>query len=344
MYEIHFQGTRIRNLLHTSLIITNIPQLVFGGASVATDGSFKNVAEVSTLLGALERAGIEQIDTAQIYGASEQLLGEAGVSSRFLVDTKHSGGWSAGSSSRKDVYQKGLGSLERLGVNKVNIFYLHAPDPEIPLKETLAGVNDLYLAGKFQLFGLSNFSAEEVSEVVRVATENDFILPKVYQGNYNVVSRNLEADLFPVLRQHEIAFFAYSPIAGGFLTKTRAQLVEGTKGDGRWDPQSSMGSFYHTMYSKPSFFQALDEWNAISESSGIPKAELAYRWIAFHSALDAELGDGLVIGASSTDQLKRTVAALKNGSLPDSAVQRISAIWDVVQKDSITHNFDLVRS
>ncbi|KAJ5719733.1 alcohol dehydrogenase [Penicillium malachiteum] len=197
--------------------MTNIPQLVFGGASVATDGSFKNVAEVSNLLEALEREEIKQIDTAQIYGAIEQLLGEAGVSSRFFVDTKHSGGWSAGSSSREDVYQKGLESLEKLGVDKV------------------------------------------------------------YQGNYNVVSRDLEADLFPVLRQHGIAFFAYSPIAGGFLTKARAQLVEGTKGDGRWDPQSSMGSFYHTMYSKPSFFQALDEWNAMSESSGIPKAELAYR-------------------------------------------------------------------
>ncbi|KAJ5715269.1 alcohol dehydrogenase [Penicillium malachiteum] len=324
--------------------MTNIPQLVFGGASIATDGSFRNVAEVSTLLEALEREGIEEIDTAQIYGASEQLLGEAGVSSRFLVDTKHSGGWSAGSSSREDVYQKGLESLKRLGVDNVNIFYLHAPDPEIPLKETLAGINDLYQAGKFETFGLSNFTPEEVSEVVSVAKDNDFILPKVYQGNYNLVSRNIEVDLFPVLRENGIAFFAYSPIAGGFLTKTRAQLVEGTKGDGRWDPQSSMGSFYHMMYSKPIFFQALDEWNAISESSGIPKAELAYRWIAFHSALDAQLGDGLVIGASSTDQLKRTIVALNNGSLLDSVADQISAIWEIVKKDSITNNFDLVRS
>ncbi|KAJ6024669.1 alcohol dehydrogenase [Penicillium herquei] len=323
--------------------MSNVPHLVFGGASVVTDGSFKNVAEVSALLDALEREGIKQIDTAQIYGASEQLLGEAGTSSRLLVDTKHAGGWIPGSSSREDVYQRGLQSLERLGADKLNIFYIHAPDPEIPLKETLAGINDLYRAGKFETFGLSNFTPEEVNEVVRVAKENDFILPKVYQGNYNLVSRHIEADLFPVLRRHGIAFFAYSPIAGGFLTKTRAQLVEGTKGDGRWDPLSPMGAVYHKIYSKPSFFQALDEWNAISESSGIPKAELAYRWITFHSNLDARLGDGLVIGASSTDQLKRTVAALKNGSLPDSVVQRISAIWDIVKNDALANNFDLMR-
>ncbi|KAJ5749052.1 alcohol dehydrogenase [Penicillium nucicola] len=324
--------------------MSSLPVLVFGGTSIATDGSFTNVAEVSALLEALEREGIKQIDTAQIYGASEELLGESGVSSRFIVDTKHAGGWSPGCSSRKDVYENGLESLRKLGVDKVKVFYLHAPDPKVRLEKTLAGINDLYREGKFETFGLSNFSAEEITEVLHVAKENDFILPKVYQGNYNTVSRYIETDIFPVLRQHGMSFFAYSPIAGGFLTKTRDQLVEGKGGQGRWNPQSQMGSFYHMLYSKPTFFQALDSWNAISEASGIPKAELAYRWIAFHSALDGRLEDGLVIGASSTDQLNRTVAALKNGALPDSVVKQISDIWEIVKNDSVANNFDVLRS
>jgi aflatoxin B1 aldehyde reductase len=226
----------------------------------------------------------------------------------------------------------------------VNNFYIHAPDSKVPLKETLAGINDLYEAGKFNNFGLSNFNAEEIKDVVRVATEHNYVLPKVYQGNYSAVARQLDNDILPTLRENGIAFYAYSPIAGGFLTKTTAQLTSGSKGEGRWDPKSAMGSFYHALYGKPTFFEALDKWNAISEAAGIPKAALAYRWVAFHSALDARLGDGLVIGASSLNQVKQTAAALKAGPLPDEVAAQISDLWEIVKNDAVTNNFDVARS
>lgn len=226
----------------------------------------------------------------------------------------------------------------------MNNFYLHAPDPKIPLKESLAGIDDLYRAGKFNNFGLSNFNAQEIKDVVRVATEKNYVLPTVYQGNYSAVARQLEKDILPTLREHGIAFYAYSPIAGGFLTKTTAQLTSGTKGEGRWNPQSALGSFYHTLYSKPSFFEALDKWNDISQATGISKAALAYRWVAFHSALDAGLGDGLVIGASSLNQVKQTAAALRDGPLPDKVVKQISDLWEVVKNDAVANNFDVIRS
>jgi aflatoxin B1 aldehyde reductase len=226
----------------------------------------------------------------------------------------------------------------------VNNFYLHAPDPKVPLEETLAGVDDLYRAGKFNNFGLSNFNADEIKDVLRVATEKNYILPKVYQGNYSAVARQLDNDILPILRENGIVFYAYSPIAGGFLTKTTAQLTSGSKGEGRWDPQSKMGSFYHTLYAKPTFFEALDKWNEISEAAGIPKAALAYRWVAFHSALDARLGDALVIGASSLNQVKQTAAALKAGPLPDEVAAQISGLWEIVKNDAVANNFDVLRS
>lgn len=101
-----------------------IPTLVFGGATItADDGSFSNAADVSSLLETLIAEGISQLDTAQSYGGgtSEQLIGQglANGLSDFLVDTKHVGGWAPGSSSRKEIFERAIASLEKLGVEKV---------------------------------------------------------------------------------------------------------------------------------------------------------------------------------------------------------------------------------
>ncbi|KAJ5683005.1 alcohol dehydrogenase [Penicillium macrosclerotiorum] len=327
--------------------MSTVPNLVFGGATiVAEEGSFSTPEEVSGLLQVLEEAGIRQLDTAQSYGAgtSEALLGQAIGAFQFSVDTKHVGGWVPGSSSREEVFQRACDSLKRLGVEKINNFYLHAPDPDVPIEDTLAGVDDLYRAGKFQKFGLSNFNAEEIKEVIRIARERKYVLPSIYQGNYSAIARQIEKDILPILREHNIAFYAYSPIAGGFLTKTTQQLTSGTKGEGRWNPLSKMGQFYHMLYGKPVFFEALDEWNKISEEFGIPRAALAYRWVAFHSGLDARLGDALVIGASTTNQAKQTVAALNDGPLPEAVAKQISNFWELVKNDAVANNFDVMRS
>lgn len=106
--------------------MATVPTLVFGGATItAQDGSFSNVAEVSNLLETLKAEGITQLDTAQSYGGgtSEQLIGQglAEGSSDFLVDTKHVGGWAPGSSSRKEIFERAIASLERIGVAKVSL-------------------------------------------------------------------------------------------------------------------------------------------------------------------------------------------------------------------------------
>ena len=71
----------------------------------------------------------------------------------------------------------------------VDIFYLHAPDRNTPFEVTMKGVNDLYKEGKFKRFGLSNFNAYEVAEIVTIAKANGYVLPTVYQGIYNAVER-----------------------------------------------------------------------------------------------------------------------------------------------------------
>ncbi|GIJ99589.1 hypothetical protein Aspvir_001723 [Aspergillus viridinutans] len=149
----------------------------------------------------------------------------------------------------------------------VNIFYLHSPDRKANLKETLSGVNDLYTRGKFKKFGLSNFLAREVEEVIRVARKNDFVLPSVYQGSYSAVSRMEE-----------------TPLAGGFLAKTRIS----SRARGRWDPNSAYGQLNLAIFDKSAVLRGLHAWAAISKKSGISKADLAFRRIVYHSGLDGQ--------------------------------------------------------
>jgi aryl-alcohol dehydrogenase-like predicted oxidoreductase len=97
---------------------------------------------------------------------------------------------------------------------QVDVYYIHAPDRRVPLQDLLAGLDAVYRAGKFKRLGLSNFLPEEVSDVIRICKENGYVLPTVYQGNYNAVARHSETTLLPILRENNIAFYAYSPIAG----------------------------------------------------------------------------------------------------------------------------------
>jgi aflatoxin B1 aldehyde reductase len=185
---------------------------------------------------------------------------------------------------------------------------------------------------------LSNFLPSEVEEVVRVCGENSFVVPTVYQGNYSAIARRQEDELFPVLRKHGIAFNAYSPLAGGFLAKTTKDIEEGS---GRFKPGHHLSGLYGTLYQKPSFLAALDIWNSISTKTGIPKPELAYRWVAYNSPLKRENGDGIIIGARNLEQLRETLTGLQRGPLSDEVVEQIDQVWDTIKDDAGLDNFNL---
>ena len=221
----------------------------------------------------------------------------------------------------------------------MNIFYIHAPDRQAPLGETLEGINELYQAGKFKYFGLSNFRADEVETVIQLARQKQFVLPTVYQGNYNPLSRKQEIELFPTLRKHNLAFYAYSPLAGGFLAKSKEDLLKGGL-SGRWDPNTMFGRVYHGLYNKPVFLDVLDDWAQIATEAGISTAELAYRWMGYHSSLCGDLGDAMVIGASSTGQLKRTMQGLHRGPLSEDIVGKVDMVWEKIKDESFLDNFN----
>jgi aryl-alcohol dehydrogenase-like predicted oxidoreductase len=179
----------------------------------------------------------------------------------------------------------------------------------------------------------------EVEQAVQIAKEKGFVLPTVYQGNYSLIARKQETGLFPMLRKHGIAFNAYSPLAGGFLTKTVKDFADGPVG--RFDPSNPIGGLYLTLYKKPTFLEALSDWDAISTESGITKAELAYRWVAYHSALKRENGDGMIFGSRNLKQLRDTLTGLKKGPLSEKVVKQIDAMWELVKDEAGLDNFNL---
>jgi len=133
-----------------------------------------------------------------------------------------------------------------------------------------------------------------------------------------------------------MAFYAYSPLAGGFLVKspetiTAAKVL-------RWSPETRVGAMYQKMYNKPSLLAVLSDWAAIAEEAGVSKAALAYRWVAYNSRLRAEDGDGLIIGASSPKQLDNTLETLNDGPLDAHIAEKIEALWEKVKEDAPVDN------
>ncbi|KAJ5895025.1 hypothetical protein N7495_006716 [Penicillium taxi] len=312
-------------------------KFIFGGGLIESEALFPSLDYINEVLNLAASRGIKTIDTATIYGKSEELLGNVDAKSRFAIDTKYPGGFSPVPSTKESVLATVDQSLKQLKTDQIDVYYIHGPDRRISLETLLEAVNSAYQDGKFKRFGLSNYLAEEVEEVVRICREKGYVLPSIYQGNYSAVARRAEKEILPTLRKHKIAFYAYSPIAGGFLTKDVENFeVVG----GRWEKTSKIGGVYHRLYNKPALLEGLKLWEKISKESGIPKAELAYRWVAHNSALSGELGDGVVVGSRTIEQLNQTFDGLDKGPLDVKLAEQVAEVWKTVENESPLDNLN----
>jgi aflatoxin B1 aldehyde reductase len=275
--------------------------------------------------------GHSTIDTARAYGAgtSEEVLGKTDVAKWATIDTKVAS-FVPGAHSAEKIKASIEASVSALAPAEINILYLHAPDRATPFAETIEEVNKAYKDKKFAEFGLSNYSPEEVEQIVKLCADNNWVKPSVYQGQYNAISRLSETDLLPVLRKHNIKYYAYSPSASGIFTgKLSAQSTE-VKG-GRFDSNSNVGKLYSGQYLKPELLDAAAKVHKESEARGISGHEVALRWVLHHSALDASKGDAMIIGASSMKQLEENLRICEQGRLPDELLQLLESTWDVAK-------------
>jgi len=276
------------------------------------------------------------IDTAYMYtgGQSEQILGDIGAWKGKTAMATKINPWDGKNFGSVSVREQVETSLKRLKVDCVDIMYLHAPDHSTPLEETLSTMDKLHREGKFSKLGLSNYSGWLVNEVVNLCKANNWIKPTVYQGMYSAITRQVEHELIPCLRYHNIAFYAYSPLGGGILTgKYKFEEIEDNSmttgrfnGVGGWKVD-----VYRGRYWKREHFSAIEHLKTLllehhpNEEISVPEA--AFRWIFNHSALDGSLGDSVILGASKVEQVRMNMDLAKKGSLKPPIVSFFDEWW-----------------
>ena len=277
-------------------------------------------------------AGYEELDTAYVYndGTCERLLGEVlpGLGRPYRIATKVNpriSGRLDGEAAYKQVNE----SLERMNLPSVDTVYLHFPDPKTPVESVLEAMADLHSQGKFKELGLSNFPAWMVTDVWHICDSRGWVKPTVFQGIYNPLTRKAETELNACLNHFGMRFYAYNPLAGGLLTG-RYGAFEDDPTDGRFTHRPN----YQKRYWKKSFFEAVDLIRKAGEKYGINTIEATYRWLAFHSMLDGNRGDAILIGASKLGHLQQNMDTLKAGPLPEEMVQAFEQAWAVTKADS----------
>ncbi len=275
--------------------------------------------------------GYNELDTAYVYndGECEKLLGKiirnldrSKISIATKVNPRISGRLD-GDAVRKQLPE----SLERMGIEYTDILYLHFPDPNTPIESVLEACDEMYREGKFKELGLSNFPAWMIADVWHKCKQRGMVLPTVYEGVYNPLTRKAESELFLALDTFGMRFCAYNPLAGGMLTG-KYKSVEAKPTDGRFALRKS----YPERYWKRSFFEAVDILrNACGDISLV---EATYRWLAFHSGLNEARGDGILIGASKYSQLEQNIEAIENGPLPEYVICAFESAWQHCKADS----------
>ena len=288
--------------------------------------------DVSEFVNTFLDAGYTELDTAYVYneGNCERLLGDVlpRLEKPYRIATKVNPRIS-GRLDADAAYKQVNESLERLKLPSVDTVYLHFPDPATPVESVLSAMADLHSQGKFKELGLSNFPAWMVADVWHLCDKNGWVKPTVFEGIYNPLTRKAETELNACLDHFGMRFYAYNPMAGGLLTG-RYGRFEDAPTDGRFTHRPN----YQNRYWKRSFFEAVDLLKAECEKNGITIIEAVYRWLAYHSMLDARRGDAIIIGASKLDHLKQNMEAVNAGELPESVVDAFAKAWEITKADS----------
>ena len=291
------------------------------------------------MLDLFKEYGHKEIDTARVYGggSSEEYLGQLDWQGRGLVmETKFAphGGRASGikrSHSPEDLRKFLLESLAALKTDKVWMWYLHSPDRSTPYEVTFKAIDELHKEGYFERLGISNYMSWEVAQINELCIKNGWIRPSVYQGVYNAIHRAVEPELFPCLRHYGMGFYAFNPLAGGYLTSRYQREATKVEEWSRFDPNTNQGRNYRNRYWNENAFAALELIREAAKPHQLTEVEIALRWTVHHSQLSADLGDTIIIGASSVAQLKENLDGFEKGPLPDDVVEALDKAWALVK-------------
>jgi aryl-alcohol dehydrogenase-like predicted oxidoreductase len=243
------------------------------GAMVIAPGIYGDVDEqqsLRTIQHALD-LGITFLDTADIYGRgySERLVGRAIAAhrSQVILATKFGGGGGPGKGRPEYVREAIDGSLERLGTDYVDLYYLHRVDPTTPIEDTVGAMADLVQAGKVRYLGLSEAAPETLRRAQRVHPIS------ALQTEYSLFSRDPEAEILPLVRELGIGFVAYSPLERGLLTGAITQAGDLAPSDWRLNVPRFQGENLERNLALVAHLREL------ADARGVTTAQLALAWL-----------------------------------------------------------------
>lgn len=305
-------------------------------------------------------AGLPRVDTARIYagGKTETILGRVLQMAEETQDDHRepsSRSWNAASLSigtkahpsqphglsRTGLQAQLQASQAAIQVESFGEYYLHQPDPNHSLLESLTYLHELVQAGTIQRIGMSNYHVSEMERVFALCETHGLTKPSVYQGLYNPLHRSVEQQLLPLLRRNNCAFVAYNPLAAGMLTGKHASLENVAPGRFHNNPN------YLPRFYTPEYIQAMqllqaaplmsvqdhghndkndEETTRDSRSETLSMVEAAFLWLLRHSALRADCGDGVLLGASSVAQLDENLNACRKACTSRLAPQTLEAL------------------
>ena len=259
-------------------------------------------------------AGVNFFDNAEVYaaGKSEQIMGRAlrelgWPRESYVISTKLYWGLRQGPNTRNTLNRKYLlqgidGSLERLGLDHVDLLFCHRPDPETPVQETVWAMSDIIASGKALYWGTSEWPADAIQEAYEIADRYRLRKPVVEQPQYNILWRDrVEKEYAPLYREHGMGTTVWSPLASGALT---GKYLDGIPEDSR----AALPGYewLRDLITSPDNHAQVKRVVSVAKELGCTPAQLAIAWCAKNPHVSTVL-----TGASHVDQVRENMGALE---------------------------------
>nr|WP_288359856.1 aldo/keto reductase [uncultured Klebsiella sp.] len=316
---------RYQKLGNTGLFVSELclGTMTFGGE----EGMWGKIgqlrqAEAEQLVGSALDAGINFIDTANVYseGRSEEITGQAlknlkiprenvVVATKVFGETGTAGVNSRGS-SRYHIMGSVKESLRRLQLDHIDLYQLHGFDPATPIEETLSALDTLVQQGHVRYIGVSNWAAWQIAKALGIAERLGLSRFASLQAYYTIAGRDLERELVPMLQSEGLGLMVWSPLAGGLLSGKYRRDGEAEAGGRRL-------AFDFPPVDKARAFDCID---VMPEAKGVSVAQIALAWLLHQPAVTS-----VIIGAKRAEQLQDNIAATAI-RLSDDELRQLDAV------------------
>jgi aryl-alcohol dehydrogenase-like predicted oxidoreductase len=279
-----------------------------GGAGIWAQIGDLQQADAERLIGQAIDAGINFIDTADVYagGMSEQITGQALKNLKVprenvVIATKVFGETGPGANtrgnSRGHILDGVKASLKRLQIDHVDLYQIHGFDPATPIEETVRALDQLVRHGHVRYVGVSNWAAWQIVKALGIAERLGLSRFESLQAYYTVAGRDLERELIPMLASEGVGLMVWSPLAGGLLSGKFGRDQQGHEGSRRTNfdfPPVHRGRAY----------DCIDAMRPIANAKGVSVAQVALAWLLHQPQVTS-----VIVGAKRPEQLADNLAA-----------------------------------